>query len=246
MSAVISILLAAAGCVLMSLKYIFLKTNRFGELVTAADMAGKIEYTDLGRFQIYPVPSLFYEFIRPWIFDLPFREWGPIAGWFFAVVGLIVIVYACTRKRWITDVSGFRVFGYLFVASFLLYFVARAVIFRLFLPSRYLELSLTVFFCVGTAVCLREAFANLVPKKLIFPLITTLLLVSGRGAALSCGHIRLLSARQALRISPVNSQDEPYGRPSGTDGQCPHICSQKGLCHVRVVAYLVHHLLGLR
>ncbi len=176
-SAVVSILLAAAGCVLMSLKYIFLKTDRFGELVTAADMAGKIEYTDLGRFEIYPVPSLFYEFIRPWIFNLPFREWGPIAGWSFAVVGLIVIAYACTRKNWVTDISGFRVFAYLFAASFLLYFVARAVIFRLFLPSRYLELSLTVFFCIGTAVCLREAFAKLLPKKLIFPLITTLLLV---------------------------------------------------------------------
>ena len=197
MSAVISIFLAAAGCVLMSLKYIFLKTDRFGELVTAADMLGKIEYTDLGRFQIYPVPSLFYEFIHPWIFDLPFREWGPIAGWLFAVVGLIVIVYACTRKRWVSDVSGFRVFGYLFVASFLLYFVARAVIFRLFLPSRYLELSLTVFFCVGTAVCLRETLANLLPRKLIFPLATTLLLIL---AAVRLYHVGIYDYSQYAQL----------------------------------------------
>jgi hypothetical protein len=197
MSAVISILLAAAGCVLMSLKYVFLKTDRFGELVTAADMLGKIEYTDLGRFRIYPVPSMFYEFIHPWIFNLPFREWGPIAGWSFAVVGLVVIGYACTRKRWVSDVSGFRVFGYLFIASFLLYFVARAVIFRLFVPSRYLELSLTLFFCVGTAVCLREALANLVPKKLIFPLVTSLLLVL---AAVRLYHVGIYDYSQYSRL----------------------------------------------
>ncbi len=160
-------------------------------------MAGKIEYTDLGRFEIYPVPSLFYEFIRPWIINLPFREWGPIAGWSFAVVGLIVIAYACTRKRWVSDVSGFRVFGYLFVASFLLYFVARAVVFRLFQPSRYLELSLTVFFCVGAGVCLREAVANLVPKKLIFPLITTLLLVL---AAARLYHVGIYDYSQYARL----------------------------------------------
>jgi len=196
-TAAVSILLAGTGCVLMSLKYIFFKTTRFGELVTAADMVGKIEYTALGRLEIYPVPSLFYEFIRPWIFNLPFREWGPIAGWSFAAVGLIVIAYACTRKRWVSDVSEFRMFGYLFVASFLLYFIARAVVFRLFLPSRYLELSLTLFFCVGTAVCLREALANLVPKKLIFPLITTLLLVF---AAVRLYHVGIYDYSQHAKL----------------------------------------------
>ena len=108
-----------------------------------------------------------------------------------------MIAYACTRKRWVSDVSGFRVFGYLFVASFLLYFVARAVIFRLFLPSRYLELSLTVFFCVGAGVCLREAVANLVPKKLIFPLITTLLLVL---AAARLYHVGIYDYSQYARL----------------------------------------------
>ncbi len=181
----------------MALKYIFFKATQSGDLVTAADMAGKIEYTDLGRFEIYPVPSVFYEFIRPWIINLPFQEWGPIAGWSFALVGLIVIAYACTLKRWLSDVSGFRVFGYLFVASFLLYFVARVVVLRLFQPSRYLELSLTVFFCVGAGVCLREAVANLVPKKLIFPLITTLLLVL---AAARLYHVGIYDYSQYARL----------------------------------------------
>jgi hypothetical protein len=194
---VVSVLLAAAGCVFMALKYIFFKTDRFGELVTAADMMGKIEYSSLGRFEIFPVPSIFQEFIRPCIFDLPFREWGPIAGWFFVVLGLIVVVYACTRKRWINDLSGFKVFGYLFVASFVLYFLARAVVFRLFLPSRYLELSLTVFYCVGAAVCLREAFANLVPKRLIFPVLTTLLLVL---AAVRLYHVGIYDYSQHAKL----------------------------------------------
>jgi hypothetical protein len=192
-----SILLAAVGCVLMSLKYIFFKTSVFGELVTKADMAGNLEYSDVGRYEIFPIPSVFYEFIRPWIFNLPFREWGPLAGWSFVILGMIAIVYACTRKRWVSDVSGFRVFGYLFVASFLLYFVASAVIFRLFLPSRYLELSLTVFYCIGTAVCLREAFANLVPQKIVFPVMTSLLLVL---AAARLYHVGIYDYSQYARL----------------------------------------------
>ncbi len=196
-SAAFSIVLAGAGCLLMSLKYVFFKSNQFGELVTVADMTGKIEYSSLGRYEIFPIPSIFTEFIRPWIFDLPFREWGPIAGWFFVVLGLIVIVYAWTRKRWVTDLSGFKIFGYLFVASFILYFIARAVLFRLFVPSRYLELSLTIFYCIGAAVCLREAFENLFPRKLIFPILTSLLLVLG---AVRLYHVGIYDYSQDAKL----------------------------------------------
>ncbi len=194
---IVSISLAAIGCFLMSLKYVFFNTTVFGELVTRADMAGNLEYSAVGRYEIFPIPSVFYEFVRPWIFNLPFREWGPLAGWFFAIFGLIVIAYACTRKRWVTDVSGFRVFGYLFAASFLLYFVACAVIFRLFVPSRYLELSLTVFYCIGTAVCLREAFANLIPQKIMFPVLTSLLLVL---AAVRLYHVGIYDYSEYARL----------------------------------------------
>ncbi|MGO9121149.1 MAG: hypothetical protein ACLQPD_26495 [Desulfomonilaceae bacterium] len=100
----------AVSCVLVLLKYAYFSPAEFGPPVSWDDMVGKIEYTDAGRYEIMPVASLFYELIRPWIFNLPFITWssspawiaalrGPLPGWIMACMGLMIIAHAFTRGR---------------------------------------------------------------------------------------------------------------------------------------------------
>ena len=171
-------LLVTAGCVLVLLKYALYSPSEFGALVTWADMVGQIEYTAAGRYQIMPIPPMFYEVIRPWIFNLPFTTWGPLPAWILACLGLGVIVFSLIRGKWNLDLrSGFRVFGYLFAASLLLYLAACVFIFRLFVPSRYIEFSINVFYCVAIGACIRVALGAAVPKSIAFPVASTLLVI---------------------------------------------------------------------
>lgn len=177
-SIVISILLAGSGGFFFLLRYFFFSTNTFGTLVTPGDMIGHAEYSAVGRYEIFPQPSFLTEIIHPWIFNLPFIQWGPLPAWFFALVGLAIIGYAvCSRRKLVMDLSILRVLGYLLVSSLLLYVAARIFIFRLFVPSRYIEFSFNIFFCLVIAKCLRVAMVGWVSDRTIFPLLTTLLII---------------------------------------------------------------------
>ena len=83
-----SVLLVIAGCSLIVLKYVFYSPPEFGPLVTWGDMVGQIEYTAAGRYEIIPIPPMFYELVRPWIFNLPFTTWGLLPAWILACFGL--------------------------------------------------------------------------------------------------------------------------------------------------------------
>ncbi|HTY25716.1 MAG TPA: hypothetical protein VMC85_21480, partial [Desulfomonilaceae bacterium] len=63
-----------------------------------------------------------------------------------------------------------------------------AVIFKLFVPRRYVELSLNVFYCVGVGLCIRAALVKLVPRRIVFPAISTLFIVLG---AINMYHVEL-------------------------------------------------------
>ncbi|MGO9567361.1 MAG: hypothetical protein ACLP5H_07475 [Desulfomonilaceae bacterium] len=169
-----SALLVMAGCVLILLKYAFYSPPEFGPLVRWGDMVGKLEYSATGRYELMPIPSLFYELIRPWIFNLPFLTWGPLPAWTLAILGITVIVLALFRGKWEIDLSGFRIFGYLFAASLLCYVTSWVLIFKLFVPRRYVEFSLNIFYCVAIGACIRAALGSLVSMGIAFPLVSTL------------------------------------------------------------------------
>lgn len=170
-------LLVMTGCILILLKYTVYAPQEFGPLVTWADMVGKLEYSAAGRYELVPIPSLFHELIRPWIFNLPFLTWGPLVAWILAIPGIALIIFGLVRGKWVIDLAGFRVFGYLFVASLICYVAACALIFKLFVPRRYVEFSLNIFYCVAIGACIRAALGALVPDRLTFPLASTLLIV---------------------------------------------------------------------
>jgi hypothetical protein len=170
-------ILVAAGCAIMLGQYAATQSTEFGRLITRHDMMGNLEYTAQGRYELLPIPSLLYELYQPWIFNLPFIQWGQPAGWIFVIIGVPVLVYGATRKAGTVDLTGFSVFAYLGVASLLLYVAACVLFFRLFVPRRYVEFSLVVFYCVACAVCLRMALSSLVSDRVAFPVVTSLLVV---------------------------------------------------------------------
>lgn len=176
-----SLLPIAAGILMMAMTHVFLKPASMGELVSRADMIGKIEYTKAGRYHILPEPSFAEEIIRIWELNLPFKEWGPIGGGaaiFFLVWG---VAYACIRKKRniVTDIAGFRTFGYLFIASILLYILSYIVLMDLFLPRRYIEFSFNIFFCVGFAMCLKIVLEESFLRRIAFSVLITLLILVG-------------------------------------------------------------------
>jgi hypothetical protein len=132
-------------------------------------MADKIEYTAAGRYGILPGPSLVYEVIRPWIFVFPVKETNLIFGWISGLLVVFIIVYALTRPDKKVDLSGFRVFGYLLPASFALYFLSYTLLMTLFLPRRYVEFSLTIFYsmAIGISIAVILEYLGLKRKSVL-------------------------------------------------------------------------------
>jgi len=130
---------------------------------------GKIEYTAVGRYEILPVPPLWFEFARPWLDVLPFEEWGPIWGWIGVALLVAIAAYAWTRRNIALYARCFRVFAYLMPASIIMWGVADLVLMRLFLPERYIEFSLTIFYCLFTGLSATLAMERLGLKRIIFP-----------------------------------------------------------------------------
>ncbi|MBI4965653.1 MAG: hypothetical protein HY913_20415 [Desulfomonile tiedjei] len=169
----------ALGVALMALKYVFLEPAEFGNIVTWATMADKIEYTAEGRYAFLPGPSLIYEVIRPWILVFPVDDSSQIIGWIAGLAAAAVIVFALTRPDKNIDIRGFRVFGYLLPASFILYFMAYVLMMRLFLPRRYVEFSLNIFYCTAMGVSLGVVCDYLGLKRKSLVILVGVLVVLG-------------------------------------------------------------------
>jgi hypothetical protein len=180
-------ILAAGGVLLALVQYVVFAPRAFGPLVTRADMVGRAEYSALGRYEIYPFPSLLAEVARPWVFNLPFTTWGPLPAWSLAAVGLSLIVYACFRGRWASNVGGLRPLWCLLAASVLLFLAARLFVFRLFVPGRYIEFSLNLLWCLGLAACARAALKRHVSDRAAHWLLAAALLATAAPAVRGLG-----------------------------------------------------------
>ena len=193
-----------AGVALMALKYAFFKSTAFGELVTRADMVGKVEYTAAGRYEILPIPSVFAELIRPWQYD-----WGHAAGIAFVLFcGWLFVAAWIRHKRGGPSLRGLKVFAYLWPASLLLFVAAHLVLMKLFLPGRYVEFSLTAFNCVLIGLSLGIVFPAIVPRRFAFPFLTSVIFIL---AAVKVDHVgiydysKYASLYRFFNSTPVNS-----------------------------------------
>jgi hypothetical protein len=141
-----------AGICLTALKYVAFSPADLGRLVTWAAMQGNPEYTAAGRYEFIPTASFLHELMRPWDLVLPFDGPASFIRWIGMALLFILIVYTYKRYKQKVDLAGFRVFGYLLPASLFMYVLSCLFAFKLFLPERYLEYSLNIFYCVVLGV----------------------------------------------------------------------------------------------
>ncbi len=137
----------------------------FGPMAAAADMWGDPVFGTLGRFPILPVPSLFFELVaRPWERMLPFREWGVPMGILCAMLLGLALFRGARRLRWGRLGPVVPPFVSVLVASLLLFAAARFWLLKLFIPSRYLEYTTNLFFCILVGLLLWAALRPMVRR----------------------------------------------------------------------------------
>lgn len=129
--------------------------SAFGPAPWAADMAARPEFGPDGRFAILPVPSLWWElFAHPWELIAPFRDGNPWLGAAVTVLLLPLLLLGARRLDRERLKPALPALGCLLLASILLYFAARVLLFKLFVPSRYLEYTTNILYCLGLGLCL--------------------------------------------------------------------------------------------
>lgn len=143
--------LALGGGLVLLFNY-HLTTAGFGPLVSAAEMVNRPEFTAQGRFAILPLPSIFWELVKPWEFIAPFREWGVVVGSLSVALIIGLAVYGGRGLDWQTIRSRLQPLWYLGVSSLLFYFLARLFLLKLFIPDRYLIYTLNLFYCLSLAL----------------------------------------------------------------------------------------------
>jgi len=146
--------LAAALVFAMDLQF---NASGYGPLVTAREMVNHPEFYAHGRYQILPEPSFLWALISPWEFIPPFHEWGPVAGGLVCAGLLALMAIGLWRLDWRAWAKRLKPAGYLLLASFSLYCLARILLLRLFVPDRYLMYTLSLFYCLLLALALEQA-----------------------------------------------------------------------------------------
>lgn len=175
----LTVLPVLGGVALMGAKYVRLKSDEFGDLVTRADIVNKIEYTALGRFELLPPSGLLLDFIRPLAYDAPLEVWPGTGPWFWVFLAVFLVILVFTLGKHTVNMAGFRVFAYLLGAAGILYAASSVLLMRLFLPSRYIEYPLAVFYCLLLAVSLRVITKKLISRRVAFPVVTSLTVALG-------------------------------------------------------------------
>jgi hypothetical protein len=167
---------AIIGVIFTVINILWYQSN-MGHLISCSEMVGKSEYTEFGRYQLYPTPSFFYELIRPWVFNLSFPYWGPIAGWIMALLTIAVFAYAAVNYQPVVKWNGLRGLLLIIPVSLFLYVVARIVLVKLFVPRRYLFYTLNIIYCIGFAVAIRIILEKIELSRTKMCLILAALLV---------------------------------------------------------------------
>ncbi len=145
------------ACLALALGLVFLfnyhlTSQGFGPLVSAADLANRPEFTRVGRFPIVPVPSVFWELVRPFEFIAPFRESGPVAGGLVCAAVICMAILGWRRLDWRELLPRLQPALHLGLASLACYVAARLFFLKLFVPDRYLIYTLNLFYCVALAL----------------------------------------------------------------------------------------------
>jgi len=136
----------------------------FGPLVSAADMAGRPEFGEFGRFEMYPQSGLFFDAVYyPFERIGLFLDVGLTAGIASLVVLAGLAAYFGRGVDWRALGKKGAPFFALLAASLALYALARVFILKLFVPDRYLSYSLYMIYCLLWAACFHAGLSRVLP-----------------------------------------------------------------------------------
>ncbi|MGA9822713.1 MAG: hypothetical protein WBQ36_14100, partial [Desulfobaccales bacterium] len=124
----------------------------FGPLVSYAEMVNRPEFYAGGRYEILPVPSIFWELISPWGWIAPFRDLGLLAGVATCVVLAGATLWGLKRVALRALAPRLQPLGYLLLAGLAVYCLARIFLLKLFIPDRYLIYILNLAYCLILAL----------------------------------------------------------------------------------------------
>lgn len=132
-----------------------MSTAGFGPLPWREDMAGRPEFGPQGRYPILPVRHVFWELVgRPWSELATFNDVHLVSGIAITVVLLPAMAAGALRLEW----RGLRMRpagpAMLLFASVLLFFAAKALLLKLFIPSRYLEHTTNLLYAMAVPLLL--------------------------------------------------------------------------------------------
>ena len=134
----------------------------FGPLATQQDMAGQAEFGPDGRYPIVNAPSLAYELVAtPFERIAPFHENKVALG----VALLLALIAACALGLRRADrrqalLAHAQPALWIWAASLLLYAAAEVLLFRLFVPARYVTYTVNVSLCLAMGFALSGLFAG--------------------------------------------------------------------------------------
>lgn len=137
----------------------------YGPLPWAADVAGDPSFAEGGRLDLLPPPSVLWELaVRPWGSMAPFRDLGTAAGVATTVLALPLAAFGARRADWRSLSPHAAPAASFALASLALYAAARVLMFKLFVPGRYLEYSVNLTAVLGLALLLEAAVAPLLAR----------------------------------------------------------------------------------
>lgn len=154
----------------------------FGPLVWLSETAGRPEFGPKGRLDLAPLPNPFLDFVYcPFEGIGLFKEFGLVAG-ILSLVLLAPVVWTGGRSvNWRDMAAKARPLVWLGAAFLLFYVTARLLAFKLFVPDRYVQYPVNLFYALALGLCLRGAWQRLALKRATT--VVLLLAVAMLGAA---------------------------------------------------------------
>lgn len=147
------ILLCATGlaAIVIAMAFYALKSSGFGEVVTASQARQMPEFYTGGRVSFFRDDLLFYWTRGTYSGLLP----GHIPELLWAALCFPIFVLFKSRFALSRKMTGeLSILAQVAISSFFFFFAAHAVLFRLYLPSRYTQHSFRIILCVAAAVSL--------------------------------------------------------------------------------------------
>ncbi len=134
----------------------------FGPLVWLSQTVGRPEFGPAGRLDLVPLPNPFLDFVYyPFEGIGLFKEFGLVAGIFSLILLAPAVWIGGKAVPWRNIAAKAKPWVWLGIAFLLFYVSARLLAFKLFVPDRYAQYPVNLFYALTLALCLAAAWRRL-------------------------------------------------------------------------------------